>query len=271
MSIHSDPHLEAKVAIAPSVKAFPAGNDRVGRFIPSIIASFANLFRSQSSVFDGTLSTAHFSEADESLAQDHDQEEQMLLSLSRLADRVIEGRPQHAERVAALSFRLALAGGMNEQDALLLRRAARLLDIGFLAVPQTVLTKQGPLTVGERAAIDLHAQAGAAILSRFKSPVARIAQRIAAHHHEWWNGAGYPNGLIDDSIPLAARIVAIADVFDALICQRAGRDALTIDEALDRIRDGAGVQFDPRLVDLFIGLVQQEKAISGQYALGPDA
>ncbi len=97
-----------------------------------------------------------------------------------------------------------------------------------------------------------------------------MAQGIAAHHHEWWNGFGYPNGLIGDSIPLPARIVAIADVFDALICKRAGRDAMTVEEAVQVIGAAAGTQFDPQLVKLFLGLVEQEQAISGRYNI-PDS
>lgn len=218
-------------------------------------------------LFDGTLVRGDPAERGAAQREAHQREEAMLLELSRMADRFLEDRPNHAERVSAMAYRLALAAGIGEQDALLLRRAARLLDIGFLSVPQTILAKQGPLTEGERAAIELHAQCGAAILSRFSSPLARVAQGIAAHHHEWWNGSGYPNGLIEDSIPLAARIVAIADVFDALICQRAGRDALTVEEAMQEISAASGTQFDPRLVRLFLGLVEQEQAVSGRFSI----
>lgn len=221
-------------------------------------------------LFDGFMVRNVATDRGAAQREAHREEEAVLLELSRMADRFLEDRPDHAERVSALAYRLALAAGIGEQDALLLRRAARLLDIGFLAIPQTILAKQGPLTDGERESIELHAQCGAAILSRFNSPLARVAQGIAAHHHEWWNGSGYPNGLIEDSIPLAARIVAIADVFDALICQRAGRDALTVEEAVEEISAAAGSQFDPRLVRLFLGLLEQEQAVSGRYNI-PDS
>lgn len=221
--------------------------------------------KSRWQLIDGALVRGDPAERGAIQREAHQQEESTLLELSRMADRFLEDRPDHAERVSAMAYRLALAAGIADQDALLLRRAARLLDIGFLSVPQTILAKQGPLTGGERASIELHAQCGAAILSRFNSPLARVAQGIAAHHHEWWNGFGYPNGLIGDSIPLPARIVAIADVFDALICKRAGRDAMTVEEAVQVIGAAAGTQFDPQLVKLFLGLVEQEQAISGRY------
>lgn len=194
------------------------------------------------------------------------QEEEVLCALARLGEQYMEGRTGRSERIAALAYRLALAAGMGDNDARQLRRAARFLDVGFIAVPHTVLTKQGPLTEYEREEINRHAQAGACILSRFSSPLAQTARLIAAHHHERWNGSGYPNGLVDESIPLSARIVAIADVFDALIRQRADRDAFAVDDALAQIVEGAGTLFDPKLVELFAGLVEQEKAITGGFA-----
>ncbi|MDQ3890755.1 MAG: HD domain-containing protein, partial [Actinomycetota bacterium] len=140
----------------------------------------------------------------------------------------------------------------------LIRQAAPLHDIGKLAVSDTVLLKPGRLTSEEFEQVKRHAEAGAAILAESRSDVLRLAQQIALTHHEWWNGHGYPAGLEGEEIPLTGRIVALADVFDALTHERPYKHAWRIAEAVTEIRRLAGRQFDPAIVGAFAELDASE-------------
>lgn len=246
-----EPALHDEPAANSSTSAMPRSYDGFDQVMQACATR-------KGSVFDGTFRIENQIE-NPSQAIVEQQEAQFLLALASMTDLCMDGRPGHVGRVAELSGRLALASGMGDCDALLLARAARLLNIGFLAVPQAVLAKRGPLTDCERAEIERHSQAGAALLSRFRSEMARIGQCIAANHHEWWDGTGYPNGLVGHSIPLAARIVAIADVYEALINPRLwGRDALSADQALALLEDRSGTQFDPCLVRSFVEMMRND-------------
>jgi putative two-component system response regulator len=171
-----------------------------------------------------------------------------------VAEAVDEETYQHTERVGRLAAVLAAAAGIPERDVELIRRAAPLHDIGKLGVPGPVLLKQGQLDWGERGLMRAHTRIGAEILAGSDSDVIRLAEEIALTHHERWDGSGYPRGLAGEEIPLSGRVVAIADVFDALTHSRPYRDSLTVDEAMARIRAGSGAQFDPALVETFTGL-----------------
>jgi putative two-component system response regulator len=133
----------------------------------------------------------------------------------------------------------------------LYRLAAPLHDIGKLAVSDALLLKPGKLTPDEVLQMKRHAAAGAAILSGSTSDVLRLASEIALSHHEWWDGSGYPNGLKGDAIPLSGRIVAIADVFDALAHARPYKQAWPLDDAVAEIERLCGRQFDPAIVEAF--------------------
>jgi putative two-component system response regulator len=135
-----------------------------------------------------------------------------------------------------------------------LRQAATLHDIGKIAISDTLLLKPGWFTPEERTRMQEHVQAGASILDGSRSQVLRTAREIVLSHHEWWNGEGYPFGLSGEAIPLSGRIVAVADVFDALTHERPYKPAWSVGAALDEVDRLAGRQFDPRVVEAFHAL-----------------
>ena len=157
----------------------------------------------------------------------------------------------HTERVARTSALVAEQLGLPAAQVALIRQAAPLHDIGKLAVPDAILLKRGRLTVDEYEQMKRHAAAGAAILDGSQSDVLRLAREIALTHHEWWSGDGYPGGLRGDEVPLSGRIVAIADVFDALAYPRPYKDAWPVQRAGETIRELRGRQFDPEIVAAF--------------------
>jgi len=161
---------------------------------------------------------------------------------------------QHTERVGHVAAKLALVLGLPAGQVTLLRQAAPLHDVGKLAIPDCILLKAGKLTSEEFDVMKTHAALGARLLSSGSSPVLQMAAVIAATHHERWDGAGYPKGLSGEAIPLVGRIVAIADVFDALTHDRPYKLAWSVEDAIAEIGRGAGGQFDPRVVTAFLAL-----------------
>jgi GAF domain-containing protein len=158
---------------------------------------------------------------------------------------------EHTERVARTAVLLAERLGLPASQVALIRDAAPLHDIGKLAVPDAVLLKPGKLTAEEFDQIKTHAAAGAAILSGSSSDVLCLAEEIALTHHEWWDGSGYPAGLEGDAIPLSGRVVALADVFDALTNTRPYKQAWPLAQAHAEINRLAGRQFDPAVARAF--------------------
>jgi putative two-component system response regulator len=155
---------------------------------------------------------------------------------------------KHTERVAAISAILGRAAGLEEDEIELLRRAAPLHDLGKIGIPDAILRKPGSLTPDEWEVMKTHATAGARILRGGKSRVIRLAEEIALSHHERWDGNGYPQARSGEAIPLAARVVAVADVFDALTSDRVYRKAWASDDVLAYIQSHAATHFDPALV-----------------------
>lgn len=167
---------------------------------------------------------------------------------------------EHTERIRHSAEVLATALGLSKGEVELIRDAAPLHDIGKLGVSDTVLLKPGKLTLEELEHMRRHAETGATILSGSSSDVLQVAEEIARCHHEWWNGTGYPAGLRGDEIPLCARIVAVADVFDALTHKRPYKPAWPVHEAVAEIHRLRGLQFDPQVVDAFDQLDTYELA-----------
>ena len=184
-------------------------------------------------------------------------EEARLDVLSRLA-RAGEFRDdetgEHTRRVARTARLLSLHAGFDDGLASGLEIAAPLHDIGKIGVPDAILLKPGRLTDAERETMQRHAEIGAEMLDGGASELLCLARDIALSHHERWDGTGYPAGAAGEEIPLGGRIVALADVFDALTHERPYKRAWSTVEAVAEISSQAGRQFDPRLVRVFCEL-----------------
>jgi putative nucleotidyltransferase with HDIG domain len=155
----------------------------------------------------------------------------------------------HCERVASYACALASASGMDSERLRWFRMGALLHDVGKIVVPSSILNKPGPLTAEEWATMKRHPQAGVNLLREIEFPW--DIRPMVRHHHEHWNGGGYPDGLAGDDIPLAARILCLADVFDALTSSRSYRGGLTPGHALSVMRKDCGIIFDPALFEVF--------------------
>jgi PAS domain S-box-containing protein len=180
--------------------------------------------------------------------------------LSRAVEFRDEDTGAHTARISALAARTARSAGLDAEHCGLIERASPLHDLGKVAIPDSVLLKPGPLTPAERSIVETHAEIGHRLLDGSDSAVLQLAATIALTHHERYDGGGYPRGLVGESIPIEGRIVAIADVFDALRSDRVYRPAMTIDRALTILRDGRGTHFDPVLLDQFLNNVRDAGA-----------
>jgi PAS domain S-box-containing protein len=158
---------------------------------------------------------------------------------------------QHTERVGSMSCLLAYRLGLPTEFVERLRHAAPLHDVGKLGIPDAVLLKPGRLTNGERELMQTHTTIGSTILAGSGFSVLQLGEEIARTHHERWDGRGYPSRLAGEETPIAGRIVAVADVFDALTHARPYKPAWELERAVDEIIAGAGTQFDPAVVEAF--------------------
>jgi putative two-component system response regulator len=163
----------------------------------------------------------------------------------------------HIWRMAAYAGALASAAGWPGDLVERLELAAPLHDTGKIGIPDAILKAPRELTAEEWGIMQQHAEIGFGILSKSNSKLFAMAAEIAHHHHEKWDGSGYPDGLAGDAIPEVARIVALADVFDALMTKRPYKEPWSIEDTLAEIRKGAGSHFEPRLVDLFEKILPQ--------------
>ncbi|QYK03099.1 DUF3369 domain-containing protein [Shewanella psychrotolerans] len=177
----------------------------------------------------------------------------------RLGD-VVESRSKeaanHVKRMAEYCYRLALLAGLDEQQAVLIKHASPMHDIGKIATPDAILLKPGKLTDDEWAIMRQHPAVGHQILGNSERPILNAAAIIALQHHEKYDGSGYPSGLKGKDIHIFARIVAIADVFDALSHARCYKPAWPIEDVIDEMKREAGHHFDPELAQVFIDNIE---------------
>lgn len=203
----------------------------------------------------------------------------VIFGLAKLAESRDSDTGEHVERISLYCQRLSAAMRRRPEyrDVVtpafirLIETGSVLHDIGKVGIADAILHKPGPLTRDERDEIQKHAKIGSDCLAEIErrlgaSNFLQMAREIARCHHERWDGTGYPNGLKGEAIPLAARIVAIADNYDALVSRRPYKDPFPHDKVVAMIRAGAGTQFDPSLVEIFLEIEREFREIARQYA-----
>ncbi len=172
----------------------------------------------------------------------------------------------HIIRMSRMSELIAQGLGLDEKTCELILHASPMHDVGKIAIPDAILLKKGPLNDEEWEIMKSHAAVGAEIMGDHPSEVIWMATVIAQHHHEKWDGTGYPQGLKGEEIPLPARIVAVADVFDALTSERPYKNAWSQEKALDYIREQSGIHFDPNIVEVFLKLGPELTKIKEEFS-----
>jgi HD-GYP domain-containing protein (c-di-GMP phosphodiesterase class II) len=206
----------------------------------------------------------------------------LIFALAKLAGFRDDETGNHLERISAYCVQLASAlqrhpkfsSQITPAFARLIGLSSILHDIGKVGVEDSVLRKPGKLTPEERRQMQRHTSIAGRCLQEIaqslgSSNFLEMARDVAVAHHEWWDGSGYPNGLRGEAIPLSARIVAIADVYDALATRRVYKDILPHERCVTIIREGRGTQFDPDLVDVWLTIEEQFRSIASRYASAP--
>lgn len=217
---------------------------RVGNFLE--MRALHCRFRDQSRLLEALV--------EERTSELEDARLELVEKLSRLSQARDDGCGEHPYRVASLAAEIATALRLPEDVVALIRTATPLHDLGKVGVPDALLLKQERLTQEEFELIKAHVNIGAGILANSRSPLLRIAEEIARTHHEHWDGSGYPDGLRGENIPIAGRIVALADVYDALVTERSYKQAWSHEDASEKIKSLSGTKFDPQVVYAFLTL-----------------
>jgi putative two-component system response regulator len=205
-------------------------------------------------------------EVQERTAEIQRREEEISLRLISAAAFRNEETGSHIRRMGLYAELLATALAWRRKEIEAIRLAAPMHDVGKIGIPDTILLKPGELTTKEFQIIKTHTHIGAHILEGSRIPLLRLAKEIALSHHEKWDGTGYPRGLEGDAIPASGRLVAVVDVYDALVHDRIYRPAMTEDEAVDILIEGRGTHLDPGLLDTFLDLLPEIRRIQERVA-----
>lgn len=211
-------------------------SDAAGQQMERLMEDFGRMYRERNEALE-EVTRAH-----------HD----ALFRLSMAAELKDDDTGVHIIRIGFLSEALALLLGHSKAAARMLRKAAPMHDIGKIGIPDDVLKKPGTFVPQERATMNQHPAMGAALLGRSRIPLFQMAAELALSHHERWDGAGYPNQLSGEAIPMTGRIVAVVDFFDALTMDRCYRPAFSDAVAMEMLVGQRGLAFDPHIVDVFM-------------------
>jgi putative two-component system response regulator len=193
-----------------------------------------------------------------------DTQRELIFTMGEICETHSHETGMHVKRVAEYSYLLASLYG--SEDAELIHQATPMHDVGKVAIPDTILSKAGSLTTEEWSVMQSHTTLGFQVLASSERPLLKMAAQIAHEHHEKWNGTGYPQGLKGDSISFAARVTAVADVFDALGSARCYKDAWELPRILDYMKQKSGEQFEPKLVELFLENLDDFLVIRDKFA-----
>ena len=191
---------------------------------------------------------------------------EIIRRLGRAAEYKDDDTGLHVIRMSHYTRLLALSAGFSADRAEVLFHAAPMHDIGKIGIPDLILQKPGPLSEQEWTVMRQHPAIGAGIIGKHKNELLETARVVALGHHERWNGSGYPRNRKGGDIPIEARVIAVADVFDALCSARPYKEAWPLDKAVTYIKENTGVLFDPDLVPRFLELMPDILAIQRQYS-----
>jgi putative two-component system response regulator len=228
-----------------------ATNDQLLKFAEDMSKTFTGLKRAFSDMEAAYLDTIH--------------------RLSLAAEYKDEDTGEHLARMSNYSALLAEKLGLADKQVQDIRYAAPMHDIGKIGIPDAILLKKGRLTAEEFDVIKTHTTIGGEILARSDAAILQLAETIARTHHEKWNGTGYPAGLAGEQIPIEGRIVALADVFDALTSKRPYKEAYPLEKAVDIVQKDSGSHFDPRVADAFLAhLDEVQEIMTGVQPAGAD-
>ncbi len=195
----------------------------------------------------------------------HDSQLEVVRRLGRAAEYRDNETGMHILRMSKVSELLARAMNLDDARCDLILNASPMHDIGKIGIPDSILLKPGRFEPDEWEFMKTHSQIGADILSGDDSELMKMAREIALSHHEKWDGSGYPAGLAGQDIPLVGRIVAVADVFDALTSERPYKKAWKVDDAIVFMQEQSGKHFDPVILELFMGLLDEVLSIREKY------
>jgi two-component system, response regulator RpfG len=193
-------------------------------------------------------------------------EKETIMRLARIGEYKDYETSRHLQRMALYARAIAEAAGFSEEDALTIELAAPLHDIGKVGIPDNILQKKSELTEEEQKVIQKHPLIGFQVLQDSPSKYLQKGAEVALSHHERYDGTGYPHGLVGKKIPTSARIVALADVFDALTTRRPYKEPWSINDAIKYIEDESGKHFDPDLVKIVVKIRPRLEKIHNEYA-----
>ncbi|HET9953387.1 MAG TPA: two-component system response regulator [Polyangiaceae bacterium] len=206
----------------------------------------------------------------EALVQDRTRElletrVEIIRRLGRAAEYRDNETGMHVLRMSHIARLIALSVGLGEAESELILHASPMHDIGKIGIPDRILLKPGPLDPEEWEMMKRHTVIGAEILGDHPSELIRMARLVALRHHERWDGKGYPDGLRGEQIPIAARVVAIADVFDALLSVRPYKRAWSVEDTLAKLSAESGHHFDPTVVNAFLRILPECLEVRARY------
>lgn len=189
-----------------------------------------------------------------------------IMRLSVAAEYKDKDTARHIQRVSRYSEALARQLGWSREQQELMLYSAPMHDVGKIGIADAILLKPGRLDEQERRAMQEHTTIGASIMAGSDSPVLQMSEQVASYHHEKWDGTGYPHGLKGEDIPQVGRILAVADVFDALSSKRVYKGAMGIDETLDILKEDSGSHFDPGCVEAFLQIMDEILNIKNKFS-----
>ena len=230
-----------------------------------LVINVANALRRRSLELASRASHAELERlVDERTEEVRRSREELIQRLAWAADCKDPETASHLRRMSLYSELLGRLAGLDANRCELLRLAAPMHDIGKIGIPDEILTKPGRYTDEDREVMKQHPLIGHRILEGSESELVQLAALVALHHHEWYDGRGYPRGVAGDDIPLEGRIVAIADVFDALTTERRYKPAMTVEDAFALMFEEEG-HFDQKLLDLFVAAVDEIDEIRSRF------